>query len=109
MDINAFDVAMGALVLPPIIEGVNRTGWPSQLRGIMAWLVCGVYALFVAWVRGPINFADWRTTVLSTAAAAFVAYNMFWKPSGIAATIRAITTPGASVAATIERPTPSNG
>ncbi len=94
MDINEFDVAIGALVLPPAIAVVNQLRWPPQLKGIIAFLVCAGYALLIAVLRGPVDFADWRNTLLVVAGSAFIAYRVFWHPSGIAGAIEGATSPG---------------
>lgn len=96
MDINAFDLAMGAMVLPPLIAVINQRHWPAQLKGLLALLVCALYALVVLIIRGPVDLRDWRNTLLLVAGAAFAAYRLWWQPSGIAPAIEAATTPGAT-------------
>lgn len=107
MDINAFDLAMAAVVLPPAIAVVNQLRWSAQLKGIIALLVCALYALVVTWIRGPLDFHDWRNTLLGVAAAAFAAHHLWWRPSGIVPSIEAATSTGAAPALT--RPVPPPG
>jgi hypothetical protein len=94
MDVNAFDLAMGAVLLPPVIAVINQRRWPAQLKGLVALLVCAVYALVVMIVRGPVNWADWRDVLLAAAGAAFISYRMWWQPSGIAPAIEHATSAG---------------
>jgi hypothetical protein len=108
MDINAFDVAMGAIVLPPVIAIVNQRHWPAQIKGLVALLVCAAYALIMDIIRGPVRWDDWRNVLLTTAAAAFAAYKLWWQPSLIAPSIEAATTAGgprSGAAATTAPPT----
>lgn len=93
MDVNAFDLAMGAAVLPPIIAVVNQRRWPAQLKGLLALLACAGYALIMMMVRGTVHWTDWRNVLLTTAGAAFIAYRTWWQPSGIAPAIEAATSP----------------
>lgn len=99
MDVNAFDLAMGAAVLPPVIAVVNQRHWPAQLKGIVALLICCLYALLMTIVRGTVHWDAWRNVLLTVAGAAFVLYRTWWQPSGIAPAIEAATTPGARPAA----------
>lgn len=94
MEFNAFDVAMAAVVLPPLIAVINRRYWTPQLKGLAALFVCMAYALLVVVLRGPVDFRDWRNTVLVVAGVAFGFYKIWWQPSGIAPAIEATTTPG---------------
>lgn len=95
MDVNAFDLAMAATVLPPAIAVINQRHWPAQLKALVALLVCAAYSLAVMIVRGPIHFRDWRDTLLVVAGAAFAAYHLWWRPGGLAPAIEAATSPGA--------------
>lgn len=94
MDVNGFDLAMGALVLPPVIAVINQRRWPPQLRGVVAFAVCALYSLVILIIRGPVDFHDWRGTLLLVAGAAFAAHALFWRPSGITPTIEAATSTG---------------
>lgn len=91
MDVNAFDLAMGAMVLPPVIALLNQRHWSAQLRGIVALLVCAVYCLGVLLIRGTLDFTDWRDVLLQVAGAAFLAYKTWWGPTGIAPAIEGFT------------------
>lgn len=91
MDFNAFDVAMAAVVLPPIIAVINQWHFSAQLKGLIALAVCAIYSLIMTIVRGPVDFHQWRDLVLVVAASAFAAYHLWWKPSQIAPAIEAAT------------------
>lgn len=93
MDINGFDLAMAAVVLPPLIALINRRAWPAQLKGIVALAVCAAYTLLVLWLRGPVDWANWRDLLLVVAAGAFAAYRLWWQPSQIAPAIENATSP----------------
>lgn len=95
MDFNAFDAAMGAFVLPPVIALINQVRWASQVRAVIALAVCAVYALVIAIIRGPVDFTDWRDTLLTVAGAAFALHGLFWRPSGIAGSLEAVGGGGA--------------
>ncbi len=101
MDVNAFDLAAGAVVLPPVIALLNQWHWPAQLKGIVALLVCALYATGILILRDSLTWADWRDTLLQAAGAAFILYTTWWKPSGIAPAIEAGTS-GGGRARTIE-------
>lgn len=100
MDVNAFDLAVGAAVLPPVIAVVNQRHWPAQLKGIVALLLCCLYALLMTIVRGTVHWDSWRNVLLTVAGAAFVLYRTWWQPSGIAPAIEAATTAGPDRAVT---------
>ncbi len=91
MEINSVDVAIAAVILPPLVALINQRKWPSQLKGLVALLVMCVYALGASWLRGPLDFSDWRNTALTVAAAGFAAYKLWWQPSGIAPAIEEAT------------------
>lgn len=94
MDVNAFDVTVGAALLPPAIAVINQWHWSAQLKGLAALLVCALYALGITIVRGRVHWDNWRDVLLTVAGAAFVAYRVWWQPSGIAPAIEAATTAG---------------
>lgn len=100
MDVNAFDLAMGAAVMPPLIAVINQEHWRAQLKGIVALLVCAAYALVMDIVRGPVHWDSWRNVLLTTAGATFIAYRAWWQPSGIAPAIEHGTTAGTPPATT---------
>ena len=91
LNVNPVDVAMGALVVPPIIAIINQRRWPSQVKGLVALAVCLLYALAVVWIRGGVDLQHWRNSALVIGAAAFAMYKLWWQPSGIAPAIEAVT------------------
>jgi cyanate permease len=91
MDLNTFDLAIGAVVMPPIIAVTNQQKWSAQIKGVTALLICAVYALGTLALRSDPDFHDWRNTMLTTAGAAFGAYKLWWQPSKIAPAIESLT------------------
>ncbi len=91
MDVDVFDVLIGAGVMPPIIAVLNQARFPSQIKGLVALLACMVCALLVTWLRGPLTMADWRSTAIVVFGSSLVLYRFWWKPSGIAPAIEAFT------------------
>lgn len=89
-DADTWTVALGA-VLPPAIALINQARWPSQLRAIVALVVCFVATTLVVWLRGPVSWHDWRHTALLLTGATLVTYRLFWQPSKIAPSIEVAT------------------
>lgn len=92
MDFNAVDAAIAATVLPPVISVLNRCNWPAQLKGIVALVVCFVYATGAVFVRDGVDFSQWRDSALTVAGAALAAYKLWWQPSGIGPALENATT-----------------
>lgn len=93
MDVNPVDIGMAAVVLPPLVALINQRRWPAQVKGLVALLVCLAYALVAALMRSDdaLSFADWRDTALTVAGSAFAAYQLWWRPSGLAPAIESAT------------------
>jgi hypothetical protein len=89
--IEPVDLTMAAFVLPPIISILNQRKWRTEVKALVALLVCGVYSAGVTLLRHEINWLEWRNALLQVCAGTFVAYKMFWNPSGLAAKIENAT------------------
>jgi hypothetical protein len=88
------DVTIAAAVLPPLIALINRSYWPVQLRGIVALVVCMLYALVAEWIRGTLSVGSWRDAVLVVCVSAFGFYRLWWGSAGVAPWLERVTTPG---------------
>jgi hypothetical protein len=93
MDIDPVDVGIAAVVLPPVIAMINQRRWPAPAKGLTALAACLLYALAAVWLRGPVDFADWRNVALTVVGSALAAYKLWWQPSGIAPAIEKATSP----------------
>lgn len=91
LGVNVVDVVIGSMLMPPAIALLNQAKWNSQVKGLVALLVCALGALVTVFLRGPVNLVDWRNTVVVVAAAALVSYRVWWKPSGFAPALEAAT------------------
>ena len=85
--IEPVDLTMAAFVLPPIISILNQRKWQSEIKALVALLICAVYSAVVTLLRHEINWLEWRNALLQVCAGTFVAYKLFWIPSGLAAKI----------------------
>lgn len=77
--------------LPLVIALINQAQWSPKLKAVMALLVCGVAATVAAWIRGELDWTDWRNTFIVIAGAALATYRWIWQPSTIAPTVEAVT------------------
>ncbi len=87
------NVWVGA-ALPLVIAVINQRRWPSPVKGLVALVCCAVAALATVWLRGPVDWSDWRSTATWITGAAFISYHTLWKPSTIAPKIEAATSTG---------------
>ncbi|MGW0033075.1 hypothetical protein ACWDXD_25070 [Streptomyces sp. NPDC003314] len=89
---------VGAL-LPPIIAVVQRRTWSPNQKKVAAVLISLVAGIAnVAAHGGWAQFSSGKlttATILSVVAAAQASYGLFWKPTKVAPTIEAWTTPKA--------------
>ena len=84
------DVLIGFL-LPPLIALVNQRRWSPVVKGLVALAACAAAATLAEALRAGTDWADWRGTALTVAAAAFGFYRVFWQPSRIAPRIEDAT------------------
>lgn len=87
MDNTQTLAVIGGFLAPVAIAVINREEWSSQMKGIVAFLVCFVAAGFVAWYDRSLTTHNLRETLPLVFGAAIATYHWFWKPSGIAPTI----------------------
>lgn len=85
---NAQTLALiGGFLAPVAIAVINREKWSSQLKGVVAFLVCLVVAGFVSWYERTLNSHNLREMLPIVFASAIATYHWFWKSTGIAPTI----------------------
>lgn len=85
-----------AFLLPPAIAVITQAHWSPQLKGVVAFLVSVAAALAMVLYEGGFNWTDWRNASLVIVSGAVFFYHQFYKPSGIAPSIEAKTTPAAA-------------
>ena len=89
------NVAQWALIvgfaLPPVLAVLMQTHWTTQVKSLVAFVVCAVAGLGTAFFAGELS-DDWVSSALIVLVTGISTYQGFWKPSGIAPTIEATTT-----------------
>lgn len=83
--------AIAGFVAPPLIAIINRKRWSSEVKGIVAFLVCVAIALATAWYEERVDWHNLRTVLPVVFGSAILTYHQFWKPSGIAPAIEGAT------------------
>lgn len=77
-----------AFLMSPIISFINRLvppgSWTSEMKAVLAFVVCAVASLLLVVARGQLNANDWFSTFLVFFVTATVLYTVYFKPSGIA-------------------------
>lgn len=94
-DLEMWSLLVGA-VLPPLVALIQQPRWPDWFRAVVAVassLVAGFVTTWLVedgmlWERGMV------TAILLVLVAALTTYRNFWKPTTIAPTIEAKTSPG---------------
>jgi hypothetical protein len=82
--------AVVGFVLPPVLALVMRSGWSSQVQGLVACAACLVAAAGTVWFQGDLGHGqDLVTSFLLIFTAAIGTSRLYWKPSGIAPSIEA--------------------
>jgi len=82
------------LGLPLVISVINQRRWASEVKAVVALVVCAVTAAIVEALRGDLDWADWRKAFMIIAAAALGFYHVYWKNSRITDRVEAATSPG---------------
>jgi hypothetical protein len=100
VDVNVIDVLIGAVLMPPVIAVVNQAHWARAVKALIAVAACLIAAVITLWLRGPIDFHDWRNTAVVVVGSALAGYRLWWQPSGIAPAIEAATTANGAPAGT---------
>lgn len=91
-DLDIWSMLVGFL-MPPLIAVILRSHWPSQAKASVTVAACLVGGGVTAYLQGYFHGVTLIRAVLLTLGAALVFYRIFWKPSKIAPTIEAATTP----------------
>jgi hypothetical protein len=81
--------------LPHLIAVVNQAHWQTGLKSVVAFSMCLVAAVIVAWVKGDLDFHNWVASAGVIFTAAQVSYKGLWRPTGTSPAIEASTTPSA--------------
>lgn len=81
-----FAVIIGFLA-PPVIAAINREKWSSEVKGVVAFLLCLVAAAATAWYEASLDTHNLRKTIPLVFGAAIMSYHQFWRPTGIAPSI----------------------
>jgi hypothetical protein len=91
--VQPVDLTMAAFVLPPIISILNQRKWQSEVKALVALLICACYSAGVTVLRGEMAYGwqQWRNALLQVCLGTFVSYKMFWIPSGLATRIENAT------------------
>jgi hypothetical protein len=87
MDNTVTFAAIVGFLVPPAVAVINREKWSSQVKGVIAFLVCLLAAIGTAWYEQSVEWNDLRKVLPIVFGAAILTYHQFWKPSGIAPTI----------------------
>lgn len=87
MDNTITFAALVGLAAPPIIAVINRENWSSQVKGIVAFLVCLVLAVATAWYEQEVDWHNLRAVLPVVFGTAISSYHWFYKPTGIAPSI----------------------
>lgn len=95
--------ALTSLILPLIIAAVQRPTWSDRRRAVVAFVCIFAWTFFgVLYVGdGVPQTVDWRAWIrllMVNAVTTWTTYQMFYKPTGIAQQVEAMTTPGRSAA-----------
>lgn len=89
--------AAASVLLPALIALVQRPTWSSRARALVAYgvvFVWTVFALFFTNEQGPLaGWRDWARLLLACGVVAFTTYLTFWKATGLAQRIEAMTSP----------------
>lgn len=80
-----------AFFLPVILAAVMQLKWSPQVRSIVAFVVCVLVAVAIAYVHGNLDGPDVVQQVLVILTVAQATYVGFWKPSGVTGRIASVT------------------
>lgn len=82
-----------AFLLPPILAVVMQAKWSTQARACVAFVVCLLVAVAIAYVHGNLDGPDVVQKFLVVLTVAQATYQGFWRPSGVAPAIENATSP----------------
>lgn len=87
---------LAGTLLPLVIATVQQPGWSPRVRSLVTTGLCLVVGGGTAWLGDALTGQSVVTSVLTVLVAALATYQGFWKPTGIAPTVEALTS-GTSV------------
>lgn len=79
--------ALVAAILPAVVAWVVRADWSAEAKGAVAVVTAVLAGAGTAYVSGHWSGEDILRSVLIVAFLSQVAYQTFWKPSGIGSRI----------------------
>lgn len=88
-----FSTILGA-ILPLLIAAIVQRRWSKAVKATVALIVCAVGGVGVAYYQGVLDAGNIGRSIMLVAIAAKSLYESFWKPTGVAGSIEAATTPG---------------
>lgn len=81
---DMFTVIVG-FFLPLLVAVINKSTWPSYVRGVVSFLACLVFsAIDVFFVKNAATPENWARTFITIFFLAIATYHWYWKPTGIA-------------------------
>lgn len=83
--------ALVAQFMPPLIAVIVRQSWSSQVKGLVAIVLCLLVAIPIVYLQGQWNSESYLTSAITVFTLTAVMYRQFWKPSGIAPRIERAT------------------
>jgi len=92
-DAQMWSLIVGFLV-PPFLAVIQQPGWSDGLRAVVSFVVAILVALGTVYFAGNLDFGHekaWISAILLVFVTAIATYRDFWKQTGIAPTIEAIT------------------
>lgn len=69
------------LFMPIVIDFVNKRGWSTQLRYIVAFLICLATGAVVEYFNGRLSYGEVFQSAGIVFATAQSMYNLYWKDS----------------------------
>ena len=79
--------------MPPVIAVIQQAHWAVRLRALVTFAVCVVASLVTVWLTGEFNTKDVVASILTVLVTALATYRGLWKPTGVAPSIEAATSP----------------
>lgn len=93
-DILATSGAIG-IILPLMLSVIIQPSWRSEVKGLVAFMVCAIAGAVVAWLQGDLGSGvDVATAITTVLVVSQTLYATYWRPSGIAPAIERETSAG---------------
>lgn len=77
--------------LPPVIALVKQTHWPIPTQALLTFGASCVAAIGTCYWKSELTSATWLESALTILVATVAVYHGFWKPTGIADRVAAVT------------------